>query len=354
VVGIEASLDIQMMTSVAVNAQLTFFMQQAWMYTFTTDLLSLGTAAPLVVSVSYGWNEDQECSDILHDLKVCTQHKWSTQQYVNNTDLQLVKFGATGRSFLSSSGDQGAPGDQNVDCSLDSKLALYPMYPACSPWVTAVGATSVSGSKPGPLGPLPHRGPIKAPCGGQTPQLNCTEGPFGGIAEVPCMLANADFTTGGGFSQLIPMQSWQAAAVQAYLKSNITLPPSTKFNATNRGYPDVSACGQNIMIVSQSSWYVTGGTSASSPIMAGITTLLNNWLLNNNKPAIGPLNPLLYKIAQVQPNVFNKITTGDNKCTEDSCCQYGYLENPTGGWSPVTGLGTVNFERLLAYVQQNL
>ncbi len=62
-----------MLTSVAINASTTFFMQQAWMYTFTTDLISLGSAAPLVVSVSYGWNENQECSDVLHDLKVCVR-----------------------------------------------------------------------------------------------------------------------------------------------------------------------------------------------------------------------------------------------------------------------------------------
>ena len=51
--GLEATLDIQTMTSVAPNANTTFFMQQNWMYVFTTDLLSLGSGCPNVLSVRH-------------------------------------------------------------------------------------------------------------------------------------------------------------------------------------------------------------------------------------------------------------------------------------------------------------
>lgn len=51
VTGIEATLDIQTMTSIAVNANTTFFMQQNWMYVFTADLLALGSGCPNVLSV---------------------------------------------------------------------------------------------------------------------------------------------------------------------------------------------------------------------------------------------------------------------------------------------------------------
>jgi len=349
--GGEASLDIQMLTSVAINATTTFFMQQAWMYTFSTDLITMGSAAPLVVSVSYGWNEDQECNDVLHDLKVCKSNGWNTLQYINNTDLQFVKLGATGHTMLVSSGDQGAPGDENADCTKDNALALYPQYPASSPYVVSVGASAVAGTKAANIGPVPHRGALKEPCG--APLLNCTRGP-GPIIEVPSYTANADFSSGGGFSQVLPQPSWQQAAVAHYLQSGVVLPPTSKFNSTNRGYPDVSAIGQNIMTVQSGDWYITGGTSASAPITAGIMTLLNNWLLNNKKAPLGFVNPLLYKMAAAQSNTFNKITWGNNYCTEGACCKYGYTVPSDGSWNPVTGLGTPNFGNMLAYIQQNL
>lgn len=44
------------------------------MYMFSTYLLSLGSGCPLVISVSYGWAEAQQCSDILHDIQVRTTH----------------------------------------------------------------------------------------------------------------------------------------------------------------------------------------------------------------------------------------------------------------------------------------
>ena len=50
---------------------------------------------------------------------------------------------------------------------------------------------------------------------------------------------------GVGFSLVEAQPSYQAAAVQAYLASGVALPPATKFNAKGRGYPDVSAIGQN-------------------------------------------------------------------------------------------------------------
>ena len=54
---------------------------------------------------------------------------------------------------------------------------------------------------------------------------------------MPCYLQNADFTSGGGFSQVEPQPSYQAATVQAYIKSGVAIPPPSKFNSSNRGYP---------------------------------------------------------------------------------------------------------------------
>lgn len=59
------------------------------------------------------------------------------------------------------------------------------------------------------------------------------------------------------------------------------------------------------MIVDAGQWTVSGGTSAAGPIWNGIITLLNDYLLTNNKKTLGFVNPLLYKIAASTPTAFN-------------------------------------------------
>ena len=39
-----------------------------------------------------------------------------------------------------------------------------------------------------------------------------------------------------------------------------------------------------------------------------------------------------------------KIKVGGNKCSKYSCCELGYGGSESGGWDPVTGLGTINYE----------
>ena len=73
--------------------------------------------------------------------------------------------------------------------------------------------------------------------------------------------------------------SYQDTAVQEYLNTAV-LPPSSYFNSSGRGYNDVGALGFNILTVKGGSIDVTGGTSASGPIFAGLVALLNDVQLN--------------------------------------------------------------------------
>lgn len=170
-------------------------------------------------------------------------------------DANLIKLGAAGVTMIASSGDNGAPGDQNVDCSLDKQGGTYPAYPASSPCkcrvatcfislpcsifshavadILSVGATQVVGSGTG-IDAAPRKiGPVCT-------VWKCSEDAgYPSLQEAPAQTTNASFTTGGGFSDVETMPSYQAAAVQAYLSSGVTLPPSTKFNSKGRGYPDV-------------------------------------------------------------------------------------------------------------------
>merc|ERR1712093_78136 len=142
----------------------------------------------------------------------------------------------------------------------------------------------------------------------------------GGL-EVAVSQPVAGFTSGGGFSTYTPMPSYQKTAVQGYLSSGVALPPSTYFNSSNRGYPDVAALGNNFAVYldSYGGWTTVGGTSASSPTFAGISSYLNSLSYNKTGKPLGFLNPLLYKMAADQPSAFTDIVSGDNKCTEDGC-----------------------------------
>eukprot|EP00490_Sorites_sp_Unknown_P011683 CAMPEP_0114685588 /NCGR_PEP_ID=MMETSP0191-20121206/60643_1 /TAXON_ID=126664 /ORGANISM="Sorites sp." /LENGTH=72 /DNA_ID=CAMNT_0001970251 /DNA_START=1 /DNA_END=215 /DNA_ORIENTATION=+ len=70
-------------------------------------------------------------------------------------------------------------------------------------------------------------------------------------------------TSGGGFSQRFPQPYYQEEAIEEYL-SQISVNRSL-FNATGRGYPDISAIGANVPIFFQGRLTMVGGTSASSP-----------------------------------------------------------------------------------------
>lgn len=148
-----------------------------------------------------------------------------------------------------------------------------------------------------------------------------------------------DFYSGGGFSDVFEMPSWQASAVTNYLDKYAPKYGSAVFNNSGkaRGFPDVSAAGLNVTTVYLNQTYGVGGTSASAPIVASIVTLLNEERLNAGKGPLGFLNPIFY----AHPEAFNDITEGSNP----GCGTAGFPAAP--GWDPVTGLGTPNYEKLL-------
>lgn len=51
-----------------------------------------------------------------------------------------------------------------------------------------------------------------------------------------------------------------------------------------------------ISLMNEQIW-VAGGTSASAPLFAGLLSLFNDFLLQNNKPPLGFVNPLLYTMS---------------------------------------------------------
>ncbi len=117
-------------------------------------------------------------------------------------------------------------------------------------------------------------------------------------------------------------------------------------------YPRLTSiyrAGHNIYIFTDArNGEPVGGTSAASPAVAGLFTLLNDYALVKTGKPLGFLNPLLYQLAATTPAAFTDVVSGDNKCTESGCglaCTKGFLAYQ--GWDPVTGLGTPNYKAML-------
>ena len=83
-----------------------------------------------------------------------------------------------------------------------------------------------------------------------------------------------------------------------------------------------------------------GGTSASTPAMAGLFSLINEARLKQGMSPLGWLTPTLYGLAQTNPEVFQDITAGDNSY---GACS-GFQAQP--GWDGVTGWGPINFTQM--------
>ena len=193
--------------------------------------------------------------------------------------------------------------------SYSANVGLFaPGFPSTCPFVTSVGATE-----------LPAGAPVTA-------------------QEIAAQVVTASgfhFSSGGGFSNVFSRPPYQANAVATYLRNNAaTLPPSTLYNTSySRGYPDISANGVDYTVFlgeTDGSYDLVLGTSASTPTVASIFSLINQELKKLGKPTVGFVNPVLYK----HPSVLNDVVAGNNP----GCSTNGFAA--AKGWDPLTGLGT--------------
>ncbi|GAP88863.1 putative tripeptidyl-peptidase 1 [Rosellinia necatrix] len=251
---------------------------------FLTYLLAQpDSALPQTLSTSYG--EEEQSVPAEYALKVCNM---------------FMQLGARGVSVLFSSGDSG-PGDSCVRVT-DGAPYFQPTFPGACPYITSVGATR-----------------------GVSPE------------------AAVSFSS-GGFSTLHARPSWQNSAVSTYLGS-IGKTYAAYFNASNRGFPDVATQGASFAVVDKGRNALLSGTSASSPVFAGVVALLNAARKSQGLAPLGFLNPFLYANAAA----FTDVQTGAGVgCSSNSAFRNGARWNATAGWDPVTGLGTPLFDKLLA------
>jgi tripeptidyl-peptidase-1 len=264
-----------------------------------------------VISISYAYNE--------HDL---------TPAYAQRQCNEYLKLGLMGTSFLVSSGDNGVAGNYGICIDPDNRLpgadATYtdgsygvfsPTFPAGCPYVTAVGATQVK------LG------------------TNIALALANNSNAQPEEVLSTTAHSGGGFSNVFELPSYQAQTVKDWFASHPPPYDSDIYNSSQntRAFPDISANGANFAFSVGAQWEVTYGTSASAPVLASILTLINQERLKAGKNVVGFINPAAY----AHPEVFNDVTTGSNK----GCGTDGW--EAVAGWDPATGLGTPNYDRML-------
>ena len=227
---------------------------------------------------------------------------------VKALNLEMQKFGVRGLSVLIASGDSGVYNRIPFE-----KGHFHPSYPACLPGVTAVGAT----------------------------ELNAD-----GSEDTAVSFSGGGFTPSNYFDR--SNATWQETAVQHYLMSGVQLPPSKYWDKNGRGIPDVSAVGVDFAVYTDGNKQGVSGTSASTPVVAGIFALLNDVRLSHGLPPLGFLNPFIYKNAN---NGFRDIKKGYNNGGGIPALKKGFYA--TDGWDPVTGVGTPNYPALKKAALQN-
>jgi len=331
--GGESTLDVEYALGIGAGVTGWYWVEGngAWLYTYAVHVTNT-TPAPYVFTISYGWSEADQCAQGIGSDE-CKKLGVNSQQYVVRVNTEFQKIGLRGISLFVASGDSGANGRTDPDCT---GKKLLPDFPAASPYVTSVGATMITEKSGTPL-KNPPPGCKNQDCGG-------------GGEEVAVSYAQAQFTSGGGFSWVAAQPSYQTGAVANYFKSGVALPPADMYNAKGRGYPDVAAFGSQVL-EEESSIQPVGGTSCSSPIFSGLMSILNGQVLSKTGKPLGFLNPLLYKMAYAQPSTFTDITVGDNKCTEGGCSKKCQGFEATKGWDPVSGLGSPVFSAMQTFIQ---
>jgi tripeptidyl-peptidase-1 len=71
---------------------------------------------------------------------------------------------------------------------------------------------------------------------------------------------------------------------------------SDVYNNVGRGYPDLSAVGDNIVIFNMGLPTLIGGASAAAPLVASLLNRINEERIAAGKSTVGFVNPTLVRI----------------------------------------------------------
>ncbi|KAI4730905.1 hypothetical protein E4T49_01117 [Aureobasidium sp. EXF-10728] len=162
-----------------------------------------------------------------------------------------------------------------------------------------------------------------------------------------CVYHVAAVDGSGDFSNFFPRPDWQEDTIRSYLDILGTRFTGL-YNSSGRAFPDVSAQYFNYQIVHNRMEKSVEGTSASTPVLAGIIGQVNSALIGAGKSPLGFMNPFLYSVGH---KAFKDVASGSSKgCGHRGSSVEGW--NSVKGWDPVTGFGTPNYKKLLSIAME--
>jgi subtilase family serine protease len=370
----ESDLDIEWVGSVARSAKIIFVTSSNGVDDSATWAIDQNPPLAPVISYSYGLCE-----------------AFVTAPSIATAEVEYQKAAGEGISFFAATGDSGA-GECDGDAgNFPAVLGLSVSYPASSPNVTGVGgtefnegtgtywnATNTNGTSVISYIPelawndstltrsLDATGGGPSNCAFGTGTTNVTVGTTQYLFEL------CKAPTAGGF----PKPSWQSALTP---NDSVRDVPDISFSASNVNDPYIvcaplsevggtgtaSSCANGITSALQlNPPSAFGGTSASTPVAAGMAVLLNQYLGTNG---LGNINPELYTVIYPNnPTVFNDVSIGQNTSTQNNSdnivpctatkptfepqalrctgTSFGYTAGT--GYDLVTGLGSVDISAL--------
>jgi len=318
----EAELDIEWAGAIARNATILYVLSNnvldSVQYAIDQNL------AP-VISMSYGGCEIGNANSFLDSWRV-----------------QAQKAALQGITWVTSSGDTGAASCEVTDPPPTAASGGKTVsFPASIPEVTAVGGTTFdegSGSYWSYF-----NGDRQGSANSYIPERAWNDTSARGTLS----------STGGGFSAHYPKPAWQQGS--GFPTSSFRLVPDVALAASPQ-HDAYIYCDQTVggSCPSSTVWLLqqfgkVGGTSAGTPVFAGMLALLNGYLVQNgvqSQPGVGNVNPALYWLAQNSPSAFHDVAGGDNivPCVSGtSDCASGSFGYSAGtGYDLATGLGSVS------------
>lgn len=214
-------------------------------------------------------------------------------------DQTFIRGQAKGDTFFSSSGDDGSVGVTRAHQQTATAPNPEVSYPNVSPHVTSVGGTQVqSGWTWNPTQDKPFNDD-----GSRNPLYWAWN--VGGSSEAVWNESWGPIATGGGLSTVYSRPKYQD--------------PVADVVGAHRGVPDLAwnaAVNGGVLVYhsyfpsinGSPLWGVFGGTSASSPQVAALTAIGNQWRAEfGHKGPIGDLNKAIYSASFVKSAAFTDI-----------------------------------------------
>ena len=394
----ESDLDIQWSGAIAKGATIDFVFTgcnanpcgNSTMNVWDSIAYAIDQKIAPIISVSYG-----ACEPL-------TQPPFSSPAFSQESLYQQAA--SQGQTIVAASGDQGStaclidPTKTNPPLNIQQELAVN--YPASSPWVTAVGGTSITaadGTSVDSQGHLVFGANYSTYWGSNgTPSTTTPDLVNSAKKYIPEVVWNDDAlsgtasaanggslsATGGGKSALFAQPSYQTLyftttgetnpdsahrlVPDVALYSSPDLPgylyctsdQSAWIPASANGPAQAASCSNNTFrdLVSGGNYLTAaGGTSFATPIFAGMIALINQkqqWTAGQ-----GQANINLYKLAaqsgascSIDPSstsplpagcLFHDVTSGNNYCTAGTANGFCASNGSTLGFAAGTGYDLV-------------